>query len=240
MKPKNALIFTIGLIALFVLASSGQQEKLGAKNLASINKASYATMLIPAVDDKGNGVITNLTVQIKPGDGKSLVDINELLFWVDTQNSIRTAKSVAEKFTRADLQNYDIVYSIVTNASAVEGPSAGAAIAIATIAALENKKLRDDVLITGTINQDGSIGKVGDVVQKAAAAKSFNATLFLVPVGQSLQTTSGYEKICKGYVVSKICSSRWETRNINITDAAGIKVIEVMDIKDAMKYMVVG
>lgn len=237
MKPKNALIFTIGLVALFVLANSGQQEKTAKP--VTISKASYATMLIPAVDDRGIGVITNLTVQVKPGGCRSLVDINELFFWVDTQNSIRIAKSVAEKFTGADLQNYDIVYSIVTNASAVEGPSAGAAIAIATIAALKNNKLRDDVLITGTINPDGSIGKVGDVVQKAAAAKSFNATLFLVPVGQSLQTTSGYEKICKSYLVSKICSSLWETRNINITDAAGIKVIEVTDIKDAMGYMVI-
>lgn len=240
MKPGHVLLFTMGAVLFLILANAQQQEKPAVRNPINVpGKTSYATMLIPAVDDRGVGLVTNLTVQVKPGDGRSLVDIKDLFFWVDTQNSIRTAESVAEKFTGAELQNYDIIYSIVTNASVVEGPSAGAALAIATIAALENKKLRHDVMITGAINPDGSIDKVGDVVQKAAAARSFNATLFLVPAGQSLQTVSGYEKICKSYLVSKICSSLWETRSINLETEAGVKVIEVNDIKEAMGYMVV-
>ncbi|MBI1972373.1 MAG: hypothetical protein HYS53_03675 [Candidatus Aenigmarchaeota archaeon] len=237
MKSKHALLFTTALIAFFILVNNVEQEK-PAGNLIK-DKAGYATMLIPAVDEEGGGVITNLTVQVKPGAGRSLVDINELFFWVDTQNSIRTAKDVAEKFTGANLQDYDIVYSIVTNASAVEGPSAGAAIAVATIAAIENKKLRDGIMITGTINPDGSIGKVGDVLQKAGAAKSSGAKVFLVPVGQSFQTTTGYEKTCKSYLLSKVCSSRWAARNIDIESSAGIEVVEVTGIKDAIIRMVV-
>ncbi len=234
MKSERALFFTIVLILSIVLANN-ELEKPVKKTMAD---STYANMLIPAVDDKGNGIITNLTVQVKQGEGRSLVDINDLSFWVDTQNSIRTAKDVAQKFTGAKLGNYDIIYSIITNASAVEGPSAGAAIAIATIAALENKTLRHDVLITGTIEPDGSIGKVGDVTQKAAAVKSLNAALFLVPSGQSLPTAIGYEKACKIYFVSKICSSQWMTRSINLEKTAGISVAEVKDITDAMTYMV--
>ena len=243
MKIKYGLLFAVGFILfilLFNAANLSKNERITSffnKNVSE--QGNYATMLIPAVDDKGVGIITNLTVQVKPGSGRSLVDINDLFFWVDTQNSIRTAKDVAEKFTGTGLQNYDIIYSIVTNASAVEGPSAGAALTIATIAALENKNLRRDVLITGTINPDGSIGKVGDVAQKAAAAKNFNATIFLVPAGQSLQTTNGYEKTCKTYLISKFCSSQWKTKNINLEKENGIKVIEVKDIKDAINYMVV-
>ncbi|MBI4177535.1 MAG: hypothetical protein HY516_04165 [Candidatus Aenigmarchaeota archaeon] len=237
MPPKNSLLFVAGLITIFILANMAQQ---GARETAHVPEGEgYASMLIPAVDSKGEGLVTNLTVQVKPGSGRSLVDINDLSFWVDTQNSIRTAKDVAEKVTGIGLNNYDIVYSIVTNASAVEGPSAGSAIAIATVAALQDKKLRHDAMITGTINPDGSIGKVGDVVQKAAAAKSLNATLFLVPVGQLTQTVSGYEKLCKNYLFSKICSSAWRTREISLEKDVGIRVVEVKDIKDALGYMVI-
>ncbi|MBI4167397.1 MAG: hypothetical protein HY515_00420 [Candidatus Aenigmarchaeota archaeon] len=235
MRPRYTLFFTIGLI-LFIVLVNNEQEKPVKK---TIPDSAYASMLIPAVDDKGDGIITNLTVQVKQGEGRSLVDINDLFFWVDVQNSIRTAKDVAQKFTDAELQNYDIIYSIIANASAVEGPSAGAAIAIATITALENKTLRHDVLITGTIEPDGSIGKVGDVAQKAAAAKSLNATLFLVPSGQSVSAEIGYEKACKIYFASKICSSQWRTKSIDLEKTIGISVVEVKDISEAMTYMVV-
>ncbi|MBI3413175.1 MAG: hypothetical protein HY051_03790 [Candidatus Aenigmarchaeota archaeon] len=240
MKPKNTMIFIAGLILLLVFVNMGGhlQAKDSDKSLY-ITDSSYATMLIPAVDETGEGIVTNLTVQVKLGSGRSLVDINNLFFWVDTQNSIRTAKDVAQKFTGADLKNYDIIYSIVANASAVEGPSAGAAIAIATIAALENKNLKRDAMITGTINPDGSIGKVGDVMAKAAAAKSFNATLFLIPAGQSEQTTNGYEKACKNYLVARTCSSVWMSRSVDVGKEAGIEIVEVSGVKDAMRYLVV-
>ncbi len=239
MKPKNALIFTTWLVLFIILSNSSHDEQPIKKAILPAINESYATMLIPAVDERGGGLTTNLTIEIKSGSGRSLVDINDLFFWVDTQNSIRTAKSVAEKFTGAELKNYDIIYSIVTNASAVEGPSAGAAIAVATIAAMENKNLRHYAMITGTINPDGSIGKVSEVFQKAIAAKNANATLFLVPEGQSTQTTNGYEKLCKSYVISDICSSQWKTKNVNVGKDAGIEVVEVKDISEAIKYMVV-
>ena len=138
-----------------------------------------------------------------------------------------------------DLSNYDIIYSIITNASAVEGPSAGAALALVTIAALEDRQLNPNVMITGTVKSDGSIGKVGDVFSKAKAAKEFNATTLLVPIGQSVKTNSAYEKQCKNFLVSKLCSSEWETRDINIENEVGIKVIEGHNIEEALNYLVV-
>ena len=38
-----------------------------------------------------------------------------------------------------------------------------------------------DVAVTGTISLDGSVGNVGGVAQKAAAARSENVELFIVP-----------------------------------------------------------
>ena len=42
---------------------------------------------VPAVDNEGNGVVTTVRVEAKPGSGRTLVDINSILFFVDTQNA---------------------------------------------------------------------------------------------------------------------------------------------------------
>jgi len=197
---------------------------------------SYAEIYIPAVDEKGQGVVTKLRVKAIPGNGKVLVNINQLLFWVDTQYSIQTAKRVAEKVTGLNLTNYDLVYSIETNASVIEGPSAGAAITIATIAALENKSLNRSVMITGTINPDGRIGPVGGILAKAQAAKSVNATVFLVPKGQGTQVTYIPIKKCRNFGYMTFCEINYEMKEVSITKEVGIEVKEVSSIEDALNY----
>src|SRR3972149_7032809 len=137
--------------------------------------SSEVSLNVPAVDNDGKGVVTTLKVDAKPGNGKVLVDVNQLLFWTDTQYSIQTAKNVAHQITGVDLSKVDLTYSIETTAPVIEGPSAGAALTIATIAALENKPLNKSVMITGTINADGTIGDVGAVSAKANAAKDAGA-----------------------------------------------------------------
>ena len=52
-----------------------------------------------AVDQNGKGVSTPLVVEVKPGTGEALTNIDKLLFWTDTQQSIQTAKAVAENIT---------------------------------------------------------------------------------------------------------------------------------------------
>jgi hypothetical protein len=66
----------------------------------------------------------------------------------------------------------------------VDGPSAGAAIAIAIYACLHGKQVDNQVLITGTIRPNATIGWVGSVEEKAIAARDWGARLLLVPRGQ--------------------------------------------------------
>ena len=66
-----------------------------------------------------------------------------------------------------DLSEYDLVYTIKANATVIEGASAGAALAVATVAALTGKELNSSVMMTGTINHDGTIGPVGGIFEKA-------------------------------------------------------------------------
>jgi uncharacterized protein len=200
------------------------------------NAVSFASIDMPAVDQDGNGVTTSLDVQIVPGSGKTLTNVDKLIFWTDTQTSIRIAKSVAEEITNKRLDDYDFIYTINANATIIEGPSAGAALTIATIAAIENRTINSSVMITGTVNPDGTIGPVGAVLEKAAAAKQIGAQLFLVPVHQSMETVSNPQKYCKKIGLTQICSLENVPQRINVSEKTGIQVIEVSKVEDALKY----
>ena len=202
-------------------------EKINYKNV-SIN--------VPAVDEEGKGAIVKLKVQTIPGEGRTLVNVDNLLFWVDTQFSIRTAKSVADNVTKLDLSKVDLIYTIETDASVIEGQSAGAALTVVKVAALENKTINKNVIITGTMMPDGKIGPVGSIFEKAKAAKDINATLFLVPQGQGTQTNYMPEKKCEKIGPINYCTTEYKQGKIDISRDAGIDVKEVSDINEALTY----
>lgn len=194
------------------------------------------TVKVPAVDREGNGVITQITVEVMPGIGRTLVDINNLLFWADTQESIRKAKEVAQAYTSLNLSQWDLIYHVYANASVVGGPSAGAALAIITIAALLDKDLRDDVMITGAINFDGTIGPVGDILIKAKVAKANDANLFLVPLTQGKEIIYEEREICKRYGWVEYCTKEQIPKIVDVGEKTGIKVKEVVNISQAFEY----
>lgn len=203
---------------------------------SSHSNVSFSSIIVPAVDEEGNGLTTVLTVQTMPGNGRVLANIDKLLFWTDTQNSIRTSSKVASNITGANLSKYDIIYTIETDASSVEGPSAGTALTIATIAALQKRKIDPKILITGSINHDGTIGPVGQVLEKAKAAKEIGARLLLVPSMQSHEVTYETRKYCEQIGSAQICTTEKVPKSVNISEEAGIDVREVRDIGEALKY----
>ncbi len=200
------------------------------------SEVSQATIIVPAVDQSGQGVTTTLEVQIVPGSRRALVDIDKLLFWTDTQNSIRVSRSVAENVTGLDLSFYDIIYTIRAEATVIEGPSAGAAMTIATIGALTGIGPGNEVMITGTINHDGTIGPVGEILSKARAAKGMGAEIMLVPGGQSEQVVYENRESCYRSGISRICSIERVPVEVDISEEAGIEVIEVEHIMEAIPY----
>jgi uncharacterized protein len=208
------------------------------KFLSNIN-GTLVSLNVPAVDTDGKGIATTLSVESTKGSGKTLVDIENLLFWADTQQSIRMARFVAGNITGKNLNNYDLIYSIkVSNTSLIGGPSAGSAIAIATIFALNGEKPRGDVMITGTINHDGTIGPVSGILEKAKAAKQANAKIFLVPLSQSSDVEYNTKEHCQPFGTTEVCSTETTPRKINVSEEAGIKIIEVENINEALTYFI--
>ena len=129
-----------------------------------------------------SGVMLNITAEVKPGKGRVLVDTQPLM-GVVFQDAANTAVYVAQNRTGVSLAGSDVIFSINApgQVPSVDGPSAGALMTLLVISAIEKKPLREDVTLTGTISQDGHIGAIGGVVEKAQAAKDSGKSLFLLP-----------------------------------------------------------
>ncbi len=193
-------------------------------SLASAAERLEGGMPLVAVGPDGRGMITNLTVEILPGSGRTFFS-SEPLIGIDTQNSERVAVDFAENWTNESLDDKDILFTIHTNATIVDGASAGAAMAVATISALEGREMRRDVMITGTLHEDGSIGSVSSVAPKAKAAADAGASIFFIPRGQSVQTTNVQ------------VGSQVKTVTVNLTKVGekwGVEIIEVSSIEQAL------
>ncbi|TLX82818.1 MAG: hypothetical protein E6K98_05465, partial [Thaumarchaeota archaeon] len=115
------------------------------------------------------GAVLKITVQIRDGSGLVLVN-TAVPTGVDFQTSARTAVNVAQKITMVDLSKKDVIFSISSENSselqAVDGGSAGGAMTVLLISDISGKPINSKVLMTGTIEPDGSIGKIGGVAQK--------------------------------------------------------------------------
>jgi uncharacterized protein len=151
-------------------------------NVSEVGSSSSAN-IVAVRSDTRVGVIGKVYVELKDGDGDVLVNTNPFVE-PDTQYSVREAVAIAENFTNINVSNKDIVVSFAINGTLIGGPSAGAATTVATIAAMEGTQVRQDVAITGTIEEGGYIGQVGGVFDKAVAAEKDGMNLFLVPNGQ--------------------------------------------------------
>lgn len=223
------LVFLVGFIAGVHLAPQSLHGP------ANIGEERVVKMILPAVDSEGSGVVGILSTTVKPGTGKILVDTSKVLNYLDTQLSARTAASAAGDYEKVSLDNIDIIYAIEVNASIIEGPSAGAAMAISVLLALENRT-SDGIAITGTINSDGSIGKVGAIYEKALAARENGAILFLVPAGQSTTDVTNRTRTCEMRGRYQVCKVNYSTKNLNIGEELNMTVREVANIKEAYAY----
>ncbi|RLI70402.1 hypothetical protein DRO97_10880 [Archaeoglobales archaeon] len=136
------------------------------------------------------GEVIEFQVTLKNGMGGVFINVSGVFLSLQTQESIVKAIKVAQNVTERDLSGYDVFIWFMHSKRSklvILGPSAGAAICIATIAAIQNKTIAQDVLITGTIEEDGKIGRVGEVFKKAEAAKRYGIREFLVPKGQRVK-----------------------------------------------------
>ncbi len=162
------------------------------------------------------GTLTNITLNITPGNGQVTINNGSSLVGASTVQSAETAVGYAASYLNVSENKYNYAFTIGNNNSNVSGPSAGLAMTLLTISGIEHVPLYRNFTVTGTINSNGSVGLIGGIFDKVQAAKSINATFILAPYTQN--QTSEYML----YYLSQ--------------QAYGIPVVMVSNVTQALPY----
>ena len=186
-----------------------------------LNSVFAIIIKAPAVSltEKGyEGVSINIQINVTKGDGHVFMDTLPLTD-LDMQGSARIAAKVAGEVTGKNINKYNTYIIVRSDVPVVGGPSAGGTMTIGIICELMNWSLNKSVMMTGTINPDGSIGPVGGILEKIEAAKKANCTIMLIPKGQRYVEING----------NKVDA-------VEFGKKLGVEVIEVGSIYEAIPY----
>lgn len=177
-----------------------------------------------AVTEDHKGMAADLFMYTISGSGRAAFITSNSLVGKDTQTTGNIALELAQKMTKTNIIDKDIMFDIRANASEVDGPSAGAAMTLLSYSMLSEKKLNPVVALTGTINSDGSIGMVGGVGPKAVAASKVGIKLFLIPSGEAVADIEDNSSM----------------KTVNLLEygpkTLGMKIAEVSTISQAIEY----
>jgi len=200
---KKILIISLLILILIpnVLAKQGHMKLLAVKETENLME----------------GGVADLYLEIMPGSGRVFLETFPLTK-TDTQMSTRFAKAMACDLTNKDCNNYDFFYTITADSSIIAGPSAGASIAVLTVAMLENFNLNEDYAITGTINSGGLIGPVGGLKAKVEGAKRAGLKKVFIPAGE---------------IIAKVGNETVDLKNLSKT--LGIDIVEISTLDEAVK-----
>ena len=183
------------------------------------------------------GSLINISVEIRPGKGRILVQTKPLMGTV-FQDAANTAAYVAQNKTGMQLSGSDVIFSIESEREipSVDGPSAGALMTLLVISALEKKELKNDVTLTGTIDQYGHVGAIGGIIEKAKAAKEGGKTLMLLSEENSklVQYTESRRNIAGVTIIQQVPETIDARQYIEAN--VGINVEYVDNIDDILKY----
>ncbi len=127
------------------------------------------------------GAMVDVSVEVAPGRGRVLVQTTPLM-GVVFQDAANHAVIAAQNHSHANLSTSDIIFSIrgPEEVSAIDGPSAGALMAMLLLSVVEGFDIDENVTVTGTIDEGGEIGPVGGIIMKAEAAAASGKTLLLL------------------------------------------------------------
>ena len=205
--------------------------------LADSSKAepSIVHLSVPAVDSYGRGALAGLTIKAQPGNGSVFIDAKGPLLDENALASLNRAVGAALAHYAGEPM--DLYYFIDAPVAAVEGGSAGAAFSVGALLALNGLQAREGVIITGTVESNGSIGSVGSILPKAIAAKAAGYDLLLVPAGESVVESSALDCVEKKFEGAPYRECVTVTKLVSIANETGIIVMEVSTIDEAFELM---
>lgn len=157
------------------------------------------------------GTILEIEAVVFPaGKGKGQIRFNETAGSM-AKDSVFNAMSVVRQITGKDLRDYDLHVNIV-GGGRIDGPSAGSAIVVVIISALEGKPVPQDVALTGEISLQGRLKPVGGVVEKIYGAQRAGIKMVFIP---------------------------WENRNEVELKQNNLKIVPVENVREVLAHIFV-
>ncbi len=203
LRKKSDLLLSL-LIAFIVLIALNKcvtdiHVALGITNTVSTvckeSEQRCITLVVPAVSGK-EGTLVHVRVCLAPGTGV-IRFLGPEKVGIDTKASAWTAFFVSAMFSGSDPGSYDVKIEFEDAASAIRGPSASLAMALALYDLLEKRapKMLGNSSITGAIGLDGLAVIVGGLKEKAEATRNAGLAFMFCPLSNfeliSLPRTSG-------------------------------------------------
>ena len=214
------------ILLLILITPAGAQFE-------NAQKASIKAVAVTS-GDTPSGVVIDITVIVTPGDGRVFVSTTPYTE-IDMQGSAQLAAITACDLLGVDFTKYSFFYIIEAEAPIVGGPSAGGVMTVATVAALKNLQIREDVYMTGMIYPDGYIGPVGGLKYKLEAAARNGAKIFLIPEGQKI-TYVEEKKVRRIGIISYIDVEYKKLDLVDYGKKLGVNVYEVSTLNEALRF----
>ena len=142
---------------------------------------------LPAVDSFGDGLIVPFEVEFTDGEGELFVNLNGIEIRHDLQLALREARETATRLTGGSLTNTATHVTFEPPASgvlALRGKSWEAGLTVALVASFRQESLSQETLITGIVDDEGTLLPVGGIETKARAARAVGARELIVPAGE--------------------------------------------------------
>jgi predicted S18 family serine protease len=98
---------------------------------------------------------------------------------ITTQNSFTTAVGIAKKIAKKEC-SFGISFP-EKEVKNVDGPSGGVIFTVYAYSLLANVTPREDAIITGSVDENGAVGSVGGVYEKASRSKIIGKRYFVAP-----------------------------------------------------------
>ncbi len=96
------------------------------------------------------------------------------------KDSVFNAASVLRKVAGIDVSHYDVHVNVI-GGGLIDGPSAGLAVVLAMLSAIQRRPIRQDVAVTGEVSIQGKIKQVGGIAEKIYGARQAAIRKVIVP-----------------------------------------------------------
>jgi len=96
------------------------------------------------------------------------------------KDSVFNAASVLRKVAGIDVSHYDVHVNVI-GGGLIDGPSAGLAVVLAMLSAIQRRPIRQDVAVTGEVSIQGKIKQVGGIAEKMYGAKQAAMRKVIIP-----------------------------------------------------------